>query len=81
VFCYLWFKSSFIPKTLAAWGVFSSLLLGACAFAFIVFPELRKIVPVGIYGGPIFFFELTMGFWLLIKGLRPAAGPEGSTPA
>ena len=72
VFCYLWFKSRFIPKTLAAWGVFSSLLLAACAFAFIIFPELRRIVTVAFYGGPIFIFELTMGFWLLIKGLRPA---------
>ena len=75
VFCCLWFKSAFVPKTLAAWGVFSSSLLAACAFAFIVFPELRKIVTIGFYGGPIFFFELTMGFWLLIRGLpRPAAG-------
>lgn len=72
VFCYLWFKSRYIPKTLAAWGVFSSLLVATCAFAFIVFPELRKIVTVAYYGGPIFIFELTMGFWLLIKGLRPA---------
>jgi uncharacterized protein DUF4386 len=73
VFCYLWFKSNFIPKALAAWGVFSSSLLAACAFAFIVFPELRETVTIAYYGGPIFLFELTMGFWLLFKGLRPPA--------
>ncbi len=70
LFCYLWFKSDFIPKTLAAFGVFSSVLLAACTYAFIIFPELAKIVTVGYYGGPIFIFELTMGFWLLLKGLR-----------
>jgi hypothetical protein len=46
--------------------------MGACAFSFIIFPELAKIVPVEIYGAPIFFFELTMGFWLLLKGLPPS---------
>ncbi|HMH32817.1 MAG TPA: DUF4386 domain-containing protein [Puia sp.] len=69
-FCYLWFKSGFIPRVLAAWGVFASFLMGACAFCFIIFPELRKVVPVEIYGSLIFVFELTMGFWLLFKGLR-----------
>ena len=72
-FCTLWFKSGFIPKALAGWGMFASFLLGSCAFAFIVFPELEKVVTVNWYGSPIFLFELTVGFWLLIKGLRPPA--------
>jgi hypothetical protein len=71
-FCYLWFKSGFIPRVLAGWGVFASFLMGASAFSFIIFPELAKVVPVETYGGPIFFFELTMGFWLLFKRLRPS---------
>src|SRR2546421_4200291 len=69
-FCYLWFKSCFIPRALAAWGMFGSFLMGACAFSFIIFPELAKVVPVEIYGAPIFLFELTMGVWLLLKGLH-----------
>jgi hypothetical protein len=47
--------------------------MGACAFSFIIFPELAKVVGVEIYGAPIFFFELTMGFWLLLRGL-PSSG-------
>ncbi len=70
-FCYLWFKSGFIPKALAAWGVLASFLMGASAFSFIIYPELAKVVSVAIYGGPIFLFELAMGFWLLFRGLRP----------
>jgi len=76
IFWYLWFKSGFIPKVLAAWGVFASFLMGACAFSFIIFPELRKVVPVEIYGSLIFVFELTMGFWLLLKGLRTSGMAE-----
>ncbi len=76
-FCYLWLKSRFIPRALAAWGMLASFLMGGCAFSFIIFPELAKVVPVEIYGAPIFFFELTMGFWLLLKGLPPpGAAPE-----
>jgi len=70
VFCYLWFKSRYVPKPLAAWGVFASALMGASAFAFIIFPELRQVITIGVYGGPVFFFELTMGFWLLAMGIR-----------
>jgi len=72
LFCYLWFKSSYIPKILAVWGMLASILMGASAFSFIIFPELAKVVGVGIYGAPIFFFELTMGFWLLLRGLPPS---------
>jgi hypothetical protein len=77
-FCCLWFKSGFIPRVLAGWGVLASFLMGACAFLFIIFPELDKTIPVEIYGGPIFVFELTMGFWLLFKGLRSSgmSGPD-----
>jgi hypothetical protein len=75
-FCYLWFKSGFIPRVLAAWGVFASFLMGACAFSFIIFPELAKVVPVEIYGGPIFVFELIMGFWLLFNRLRSSGMAE-----
>jgi Domain of unknown function (DUF4386) len=75
-FCYLWFKSGFIPKALAGWGMVASSLMGACAFSFIIFPEFAKVIPVEIYGAPIFFFELTMGFWLLVKGLPRCGAPQ-----
>lgn len=72
-FCYLWFRSGFVPRVLAAWGVLASLLMGGCAFSFIVFPELAKVIGVELYGGPIFVFELAMGLWLLLRELRPAS--------
>src|SRR5437867_2938671 len=42
-FCYLWFKSCFIPTALAAWGMVASFLMGASAFLFIIFPSLRSL--------------------------------------
>jgi Domain of unknown function (DUF4386) len=75
VFGYLWFKSNYIPRALAALGVFGSLLLAAGSFAIIIFPNLAKILSLG-YMLPLGVFEITMGFWLLVKGLRPSAIAE-----
>jgi hypothetical protein len=70
VFCYLWLKSGYIPKPLAVWGLLASVWIGICSFTFVVFPDLKQMITVGYYGGPIFFFELTIGLWLLFKGVR-----------
>lgn len=69
VFAYLWFKSRYIPRVLAAWGIFSSLLVAIVTLAIMVFPSLGAIV-IPAYFAPIFIFEVTMGFWLLIKGIK-----------
>lgn len=75
VFGYLWFKSRYIPRVLAVWGVFSSLLVATCTFASVIFPTFQDIsFPVCYL--PIAIFELTMGFWLLIKGLRQPDQPR-----
>lgn len=75
VFCSLWFTSGLIPRALAVWGVLASFLMGTCAFLFIIVPELANVIHVGVYGGPIFVFELTMGFWLLLRRLRTLGEP------
>jgi hypothetical protein len=75
-FCYVWLRSGYIPKLLAGLGIIASLLMGACAFLFIISPALQKTIPVEVYGGPIFLFELSMGLWILFKKLRPSAVSE-----
>ena len=76
VFCYLWFKSGYIPKLLAAFGVFASAMLMTFTFAFVIFPEYARMVTVGFYGGPIFLFEVMMGIWLLTKKLHRVTATE-----
>ncbi len=68
VFSYLFFKSNYIPRALAALGVLSSLLVATCCFAFIIFPNLADNLEPGIFM-PSLVFELATGLWLLIKGL------------
>ena len=74
VFGYLWFRSNYIPRALAALGVFGSLLLAAGPFTFIIYPSLTAIFSPW-YMAPIGVFEVTMGFWLLFKGLPSDASP------
>jgi len=68
VFAYLLLKSQYVPRILAGWGVFSSLLLATYALSAIVFPvpgalQLAPMLPMGIY-------EVTLDFWLLLRGAK-----------
>jgi hypothetical protein len=69
VFAYLWWKSRYIPRGLAALGIFGSLLVAIVTLAIMVFPGLAAVViPVDFL--PIFVFEVALGLWLLVKGIR-----------
>ena len=68
VFAYLWLQSRYIPRVLAAWGIFASLVVTIVTLAIMVFPRLAAVV-IPAYFAPIFIFEVTLGFWLLIKGI------------
>lgn len=69
VFCYLFFKSKYIPRILAAWGIFTYLSMLILAFISILLPNHPEMIEIVLYaqGG---FFELIIGFWLLIKGVN-----------
>jgi hypothetical protein len=67
VFAYLLLKSGYIPKALAIWGLFSSLVFALVTLGIMIFPSLVALglaymVPMGIY-------EVWLGFWLLFKGI------------
>jgi hypothetical protein len=69
---YLWLKSDYIPKGLAAFGVIASAWCVICAFVFLIFPNFNKMVNDYWFDSPMALFELALGFWLLFKGLRPS---------
>jgi len=76
IFSYLWLKSRYIPRALAAWGVLSSVFAGFCAFAYLLYPDFGKVVSVNWYEMPIGLFEMVTSLWVLARGLRPAV-PQG----
>jgi hypothetical protein len=67
---YLLLKSKYIPRALAVFGMISSAWCVICAFTFIVFPHFDATVNASWFDMPMVIFEIILGFWLLIKGIR-----------
>ncbi len=68
VFNYLWFKSNKIPRLLAVFGIFSSLVVMIISFAALLYPHQAAMLRLGFL--PMFIDEVVLGFWLLIKGIN-----------
>lgn len=77
VCAYLWLKSRYLPRALAAFGVVASAWCVICAFVFLIFPDFDKAVNAYWFDTPMALFELIVSFWLLTRGLpaddRPSA--------
>lgn len=69
VFSYLLLRSGYVPYVLAAWGIFSSLLVMGSVFWFIIFPGSARIPQLSGYVA-ILIYEITLGSWLVLKGAR-----------
>ena len=69
VFCYLFFKSKYIPRILAAFGIFSFLLVLIKAFVVILFPNIPSMIQI-VFHLPGILFEVIIGLWLLVKGVN-----------
>lgn len=67
---YLWLKSQYIPRSLAAFGVVASAWCVICAFVFLIFPGFDKTVNAYWFDSPMAIFELVVSVWLLVKGIR-----------
>ena len=73
VFAYLLLKSCYVPKTIAVLGICASLVLAVVTLAIIVFPRLAAL---GLtYMVPMFFYEVGLGLWLVVKGIRAPHSP------
>lgn len=78
IYSCLWLRSRFIPKPIAIWGIFSALLLSILTLAIMVYPRLGALgltymLPLGIY-------EVGLGLWLLIRGIREPQQDAQGTP-
>jgi hypothetical protein len=77
---YMWFKSGYVPRALSAYGLLSSAWCVFCAFGFIIFPRFSDSINASWFDSPMVIFELTLGLWLLIKGMSPSrpADPDNA---
>jgi hypothetical protein len=75
VFSYLFFKSKYIPRILAGFGILSFALIFIYALMYIIAPKYAAM-PINqlIYWAPSGLFEIIIGIWLLVKGLKVQQG-------
>jgi hypothetical protein len=68
---WLWFKSRYIPRAIAVFGIVSSAFCVACTIIFYIFPDFDKIVNLWWFDTPMGIFDIILSFWLIIRGLSP----------
>jgi len=71
LFSYLFFKSKYIPRILAGFGILSFALIFIHALMFILTPKFAML-PANqiIFWAPSGLFEIMIGIWLLSKGVN-----------
>ena len=69
LFFSLFYTSRYIPRALAALGVFGSVLMALVSLAMLVFPEFTRALQYG--WAPIGIAEVATALWLVIVGIRP----------
>ena len=75
LFFYLLFRSGYIPKLLAGWGLLGSVLVPMSCLGSLMWPEHGKMLQLG--WAPIGLAEIVVGLWLVFKGVNIRV----STPA
>jgi hypothetical protein len=68
LFFYLFYKSRYIPRLLAGFSVFASVLLFMVSTAVLIFPAYTRTILIG--WAPMGVAEIVTAFWLMIRGIR-----------
>lgn len=67
---WLWWKSGYIPKALAGFGLVASAWGVFCGLTYLIFPHFNEAVNDWLFDTPLGLFELALGFWLMFRGIR-----------
>jgi hypothetical protein len=78
LFCYLFFKSRYIPRILSAFGVFASVVVTVMCFASLIFPEHSGTLQYG--WAPMAIAEVTTGIWLMLFAVKTQEGSDRQSP-
>lgn len=77
---FLWLKSRYVPRALAALGLISSVWCAVCTLVFIIFPDFTDVVNLWWFDSPMALFEIALALWLLVKGLPRDRARAGAVP-
>ncbi len=81
LFCYLFFKSRYIPRILSTLGVFASVVVTIILFGSLIFPERAGTLQYG--WAPMAIAEVALGIWLMAFSVktRPNSDRQSDHPA
>jgi len=68
IFYYVFFKSRYIPRSLAGFGIFASVVVTLICFTSQIFPEHAGVLQYG--WAPMAIAEVVTGIWLIICAVR-----------
>lgn len=68
VFAYLLLRSGLVPRALAGWGVFASLLLAGYSLGVLLSRSATDFLYFAMV--PMFLYEVGLGAWLLFRGVN-----------
>jgi hypothetical protein len=74
LFFYLFYKSRYIPRILAAFGVFASVLVPIMCVGSLLFPEHAETLQYG--WAPMALAEVATGVWLMLFAVKTQARSE-----
>lgn len=69
LFSWLWWKSRYVPRWLAGLGLVASSVMAVMAIGIIIWAPLYSLVTMA-YMAPMGVYELGLGLWLLVRGIR-----------
>lgn len=80
MYYYVFYRSKLIPRWLSGWGVIAIILHSS----FVIITTIGQIdafsmTPLILLSVPIFFQELVLAGWLIVKGFNPSAIASGSS--
>lgn len=78
VFACLLLRSRYVPQLLAWWGIFASALLALGSLATLLSPWFAANASMASMV-PMFFYEVPLGLWFLIKGVKVPATTSTAT--
>ncbi len=69
---YLLYTSKLVPRFISVLGLIGGLLIFACAILVLFGAFLQISFWGGLFAVPVFFYEMSLAIWLLVKGFNKA---------
>jgi hypothetical protein len=79
IYCYLFYRSKYLPWILALWGIGTYVSMALVSGAALLFQDFPAAILLAVMA-PSALFEISIGLWLFIKGIKITANTLAYLP-